>query len=120
MEDEKFEKIVRFLIGIIALMFYTILYTPYGTYYFFMHRLLATLSSTFFIYPIIKMLLFEIDDKTFISSMVYGVIFFGIYVWFSQLTTYDTVRIFLEQFIAVCFILYLASHIREGLLKNKI
>jgi len=118
MENEKFEKTVRLLIGIIALMFYTILYTIYGTYYFFINRLVATLASTFFIYPIIKACLFEIDKKTFASSMVYGVIFFLIYVWFSKLTTYDTIRIFLEQFIAVSLILYMISHLRDRLLKQ--
>ena len=119
MEDEKFDRIIRLLVGIVAMMFYIILYTPYGAYYFFMHRLLATLSSAFLIYPILKLLMFEIDKKIFISNILYGVIFFVIYVWFSQLTTYDTIRVFLEQFISVCVILYLASHIKDSLLKKR-
>ena len=110
---ENLEKTIRLMIGVIAMLIYAYLYTLYGAYYFFFNRLIATLASTFFIQPIIKAVIMEINIKKLFENLLYGFIFLFIYIFYSHLTTFDMVRIFLEQFIAVAIVLYIVSHVKS-------
>jgi len=115
---EKEGRLYKLLLGVFAMLVYSMLYTFHGTFNYIVNRLTVTLASTFFIKPIIYATVGEIKMHDLISNIFYGAGFLVIYIAFAKLTTFDMIRIFLEQFITVCFVLWVVSFIREKLVKS--
>lgn len=101
----------KILIGLCAFAIYVIWTSTNSAINFFLTSILASLSSALFIYPIIRYLYGGIDEDTLFSSIGFGILFLFLYVIFSNLTTRDMIKVFIEKTIIITLVVSVVNKI---------